>query len=113
MREPYSCIAYIAARTPLPKLLNIKHPDCDCESLRGEDYGKSSQPSSLYVACSKCNLVWTAWMICEGLLYCILLLSLIHTLVSIENLQFCLVASCRKCKLLLYMYCKIVLQRGL
>ncbi|EDV27436.1 uncharacterized protein TRIADDRAFT_21278, partial [Trichoplax adhaerens] len=32
VKEPYSSIAYIAAGTPLPKLLNIKHPDCNCKN---------------------------------------------------------------------------------
>lgn len=95
MREPYTCIAYIAARTPLPKLLNIKHPDCDCDGLHKGDYSDLNQLSSLYVACNKCNLVWTAWMICEGLIYSFIKFG---TYVSLENLLSGLVTSCRESK---------------
>lgn len=51
VREPYSSIAYIAARLDLPRLLHIAHPELE---------GKP--PTATQVK----NLVWSSYDICEG-----------------------------------------------
>ncbi|KAI8820464.1 uncharacterized protein EV422DRAFT_71133 [Fimicolochytrium jonesii] len=54
VQEPYTAIAYLAARMPLEKILALQHPDAEKDD---EDHGQ--RPAA----------TWSAWQICEAFAY--------------------------------------------
>lgn len=64
VQEPYTSIGYIAARTNLPKILQLKHPidiEYDEENLK-----KSGGQSHIYIPSKDycCEHQWSAMDIC-------------------------------------------------
>ena len=57
VREPYTCIGYLAERVPIVELLQLSHPEEEKES-------DEMHISSGAVAVKAHN--WTAWNVCDG-----------------------------------------------